>query len=182
MGHEKILSLLNEASDSKFVTTKWNIVNDQSDVNYGVGNEILYSTKVLKSNLCDYNNAQILVRGNITITGHQVPQVAFKNCATFIKCMKKFDGTTIDDPEDLDLAMPVYNLIDYSSNYFEATGSLLFYSKYEAINFDANITNNNNFKSFKYKAKLLGNTKAQPNSNQTNRIFKNATIAVPLKY
>ena len=57
MGHEKILSLLNEASDSKFVTTKWNIVNDQSDVNYGVGNEILYSTKVLKSNLCDYNNA-----------------------------------------------------------------------------------------------------------------------------
>ena len=96
--------------------------------------------------------------------------------------MRKFDGTTIDDAEDLDLAMPVYNLIEYSSNYFETTGSLLFYSKYEATNFDADIANNNNFKSFKYKSKLLGNTKAQPKSNQANRIFKNSTIAVPLKY
>ena len=54
---------MNEASDSKFVTRKWNIVNDQSNANYDVGNEIIYNTEVLKSNLCDYNDAYILVRG-----------------------------------------------------------------------------------------------------------------------
>ena len=62
MEPQKILSLLNEASDSKFVTRKWNIVNDQSNANYDVGNAIIYNAKVLKSNLCDYNDAYILVR------------------------------------------------------------------------------------------------------------------------
>ena len=50
-------------------------------------------------------------------------QVSFENCATFTKCICKIDGTTIDDAEDLDLVMPVYNLIEYSSNYTETTGS-----------------------------------------------------------
>ena len=53
MEHQKILNLLNEASDSKFVTRKWNIVNDQSNANYDVANEIICNTEVLKSNLCD---------------------------------------------------------------------------------------------------------------------------------
>ena len=70
MEHQKILNLLNEASDSKFVTRKWNIVNDQSNANYDVGNEIIYNTEVLKSNFCNYNDAYILVRGNITIIGY----------------------------------------------------------------------------------------------------------------
>ena len=63
MKHQKILDLVNEASYSKLVTRKWNIVNDQSNANYDVGHEIIYSTEVLKSNLCDYNSAYILVRG-----------------------------------------------------------------------------------------------------------------------
>ena len=58
------------------------------------------------------------------------------------------------------LVMPMYNLIQYSSNYFEITGSLWFYYKNEATNFNADIANNNNFKLFEYKAKLLGNTEA----------------------
>ena len=62
MEHQKILNSLNEANNSKFVTRKWNIVNDQSNANYDVGNEIIYNTEVLKSNLCDYNDAYILVR------------------------------------------------------------------------------------------------------------------------
>ena len=57
MEHQKILNLLNEANDSKFVTKKWNIVNDQSNANYDEGNEIVYNAKVLKSDLCDYNDA-----------------------------------------------------------------------------------------------------------------------------
>ena len=64
-------------------------------------------------------------------------KVAFKNSTTFTKCITKIDGTTIDDTEDLDLVMPIYNLIQYSSNYSETTGSLWFYSKDETTNFNA---------------------------------------------
>ena len=78
--------------------------------------------------------------------------------------------------------MLIYNLIYYISNYSEGTGILWFYSKNEATNFNAVIANNNNFKSFEYKAKLLKNTVAQPNPNHANGILKKATIAVPLKY
>ena len=68
MEHQEILILLIEQNNSKFVTRKWNIVNDQSNAIYDLRNEIIYNTEVLKSNLCDYNDAYILVRGNITIT------------------------------------------------------------------------------------------------------------------
>ena len=56
MEHQKILKLLNETIDFKFMARKWNMVNDQSNVNYDVGNEIIYNTEVLKSNFCDYND------------------------------------------------------------------------------------------------------------------------------
>ena len=130
MEHQIILNLLNEASDSKFVTRKWSIVNDQSNANYYVGNETVF-------NFCDIN-----------IIRHQVTQVAFKNCALFTKCITKVDGTTIGDAKDLYLVMPIYNRTDYSSNYSETTGNLWFYSKDEATNFNADIANNNNFRSF----------------------------------
>ena len=90
--------------------------------------------------------------------------------------------TIIDDAKDLDSVMPICILIEYSSNYYETTGSLLFYSKDEATNFNADIANDDNFKSFKFKAKLLGNTVAQPLPNAANEILKDATITIPLKY
>ena len=117
MKHQKILNLVNEASDSKFVTRKWNIFNDNSNTSYGVRSEIIYNREVLKSNPCDYNDA--LVRGNITIIGHQVTQVAFKTCVLFAKCTTKTDGTTIDGADDLDLVMAMYNLIEYSSIFLK---------------------------------------------------------------
>ena len=67
MEHQKIINFLNEADNSKFVARKWNIVNDNSISNHGAGNEMIYNTEVLKYNLCDYNEAYILVRGDITI-------------------------------------------------------------------------------------------------------------------
>ena len=89
---------MNEANDSKFVTRKWNIVYDNAKVNYNAGNEITYNTEVLKSNLCDYNDAYILVRGDITIAGcNNATEVAFKNSAPFTKCITKIDETIIDD-------------------------------------------------------------------------------------
>ena len=114
MGHQKKKKkkLLDDANDSKFVTIKWNIVNDNSKANYDVGNKIIYNTEVLKSNLCDYNDAYILVRGDINIIEHPAIQVAFKTCAPFTKYFTKIYGTTIGDPEDLDLVIPKYNLLE----------------------------------------------------------------------
>ena len=124
---------------------------------------------MLKSNLSDYGDAYILVRGNITII--EVPAThIFKNSVPFTKCITKIDGTTIDDIEDLDLVMPMYNLIEYSSNYSETTGSLWFYSKDEATNFKDEILKT--LMIFKNKTKLLGNTVDQPLPNQTNGIIK----------
>ena len=125
MEHEKILNLLNKAYDFKFVTRKWSIVNDQSSKNYYVRNDTeIYNTEILKSHLGDYNDAYILVRGEITILVYPVTQVAFKNCTPFTKYITKIDGTTIDDAEDLDLVMSMCSLIEHSSNYSDMTGSL----------------------------------------------------------
>ena len=109
MEHQKILNLLNEENDSKFVIRKWDIVNDNSKSNYDATNEITNDTKVLKSNHCDYNDAYILVRGDITVAAAPASQVAFTNCAPITKCIKKIYETTIDDAEDLDLVMPMYS-------------------------------------------------------------------------
>ena len=171
MKYQKILNLLNDVNDSKFVTRKWNNVNENSNSNYAPANEITYNTEILKSNLCDYNDAYISVTGDITVVAAPATQVPLKNCAPFTKCITKIDGTTIDDAEDLDLVMPMYNLIEYSSNYSETTGSLWFYSKDEATDFNADIVNDNNFKSFKYNIKLLENTVAQAD-NAANGIIK----------
>ena len=119
---------MNEASNSKFVSRKSNIINHNSNTNYGVGSEIIYNRVVLKPNLSDYNNASILLTGNIAIIGHQLTQVAFKNCAQFTKYITMIDGTSIDHAEDLDLVMLIYNLIEhsnYSSNYSRIVQTIL---------------------------------------------------------
>ena len=111
MEHQKIL---NKASNYKFVTRNQNIVNDQSNANYDVENEIIYNTEVLKFNLCDYNDAYILVRSDTVNTEDNNPTpVAFKNCAPFTMFITKTDGRTIHDSEDLNLVMLIYNLIKY---------------------------------------------------------------------
>ena len=179
MEHQKILNSLNEANDSKFVTREWNIVNDQSNANYDTGNEIIYNTEVLKFNICDSNDAYILVRGDIITTACSITtKVTFENRAPFTKCITKIYGTTIDDDEDLGLVIPMYSLIEHNSNYSETAGSLWFNSKNEATNFNAYIANNNNFKFFEYQAKFLGNIEADGASG----ILKNVTTAVPLKH
>ena len=70
------------------MTRKWNIVNDNSKSTYAAANEITCNTDILKSNLCDYNNANILVKGGITLTAAAQTQVPFKNCAPFTKYIK----------------------------------------------------------------------------------------------
>ena len=103
------------------------------------------------------NDVQILARGDITVITAPAIQVAFKNCAPFTKCITEIDKATIDDAKNLDLVMPMYNLMEYSSNYSEITESFCFYSKDEATDFINNMANTDNSKSFKYRVKLLGN-------------------------
>ena len=172
MEHQKILNFLSKANNSKFVTRKWNIVNDKSNAYYDEGNESINNTEVLKSYLCDYSDIYILVRGDIITAAHNnKTPVAFKNCAPFTKWLTKIDGATKEDAEDLDLVMLMYNLIEYSSSYSDTTYSLWFHSKDEATNFNADIANTKTFK-------LLEITVADGNGS----ILRNATIAVPLKY
>ena len=114
----------------------------------------------------------LLSKKDITILGYKAPtQVVFKNFAPFTKCITKIDGTTVDEREDWDLVTPICNLLECSLNYPDTTGNLWFYSKDEEANFNADIMDNN-FKSFKYQAKLLGNTEG----NRENRNLRNTTV------
>ena len=88
---------------------------------------------MLKSSLCDYSNAYILVKGRITITGADAAArqaderdkgVAFKNCAPFTNCISEINNTQVDNAKEFDIVMPMYNLIEYSDSYAKTTGSL----------------------------------------------------------
>ena len=141
---------------------KWNIDIDQLNRNYDTRNGIIDNTEVLISNLCGYNDTYILVKRDNKIARKRT-QEAFKNCALLIKCITKNDGATIDDAKDLGSVMPMYNLLEYSSNYSDATGSLWFYAKDKAANFNTDIVNTKAFKSFQYKAKIIGKRSCSTN-------------------
>ena len=94
-----------------FVAIDWDATHDQTNASYSAGNEIVYSTERLKPNLRDYNNVYILVRGYITMIGRNLwTEVAFKNCAPFIKFITKIDGRNKDDTEGLDFFMSMYQI------------------------------------------------------------------------
>ena len=87
----------------------------------------------------------------------------------------------IDDAKDLDLVLPMYNLIECSSSYSETTGTLWLYSKDEASNFNADIANDDNFKSFKYKSKLFGSKAAQAENAADGIKYSNCCVIKTLK-
>ena len=97
---------------SKIVTRKWYIINDQNNKDYGEGNEsvttIKFEIKVIKSSLCDYSDAYILVTGDITATGGDANNKdAFKNYAPFTKCIIHINDEHVDDADNLDIIMPM---------------------------------------------------------------------------
>ena len=136
MEYQKIANLLENVSNqpSKFRTRDWVEINDESKGTY-TGNSIKFKTTMLRSNLCDYADAYILVKGIITITGRENDVAArkadernkgviFKNCAPFTKCINRINNTEIDTARDIDNVMPMYNLIEYNDNYSKSSGSL----------------------------------------------------------
>ena len=144
---------------------------------------------MLRSDLCDYSDAYIIVKGRITFEGDNDIKTSnkmliFKNNATFRSCISKMNNTFIDNAEDLDIVMPMHKLLEYSNNYSIASESLQNYYRDE-VNYDANennaagnkINNNKTIRSnfFEYKTKLLGCT-----LNDNNTL--NAEVVISLKY
>ena len=189
MENQKIINLLDKIdTDSKhFATKKWYVINDENNTNYGVNKDtgannpdtIKYDTRVLKPNLCDYAETYILVDGTIRGTGgDNNTRLALKNSMPFTKCNLEINDEHIDTAENVDIVMPMYNLIEYSDNYHNSSATLYQYKRDEppeanAID-DLTVDNSN---SFKYKVSLLGNPVVA--DNMAKRSVK---VAVPLKY
>ena len=125
MEFQKIINLLDITSDYKdlprYVTKKWIEVYDQSEKNYNVNKEIRFKTSMLRSDLCDFSDAYIVVKGDITVANSNNAKrnksVTFKKNARFINCITIINSIKIDNSEDLDVVMPMYNLLKYSKNY-----------------------------------------------------------------
>ena len=168
MEYGKIINLLNSESEnlSKFVTRDYVRVNSLSNT-YNENKSIRFKTLMLGSDLCDYADAYILVNGTITVAGNQTRDrqnrpLIFKNNAPFVSCITRINNELIEEADDLDIVMPMYNLLEYSKSYRKTIGSLYNYYRDE-LNNDANINNfaNNNVvssNSFQYKNKIIGNT------------------------
>ena len=122
MEHQKIANLIDDTSNqpSKFRTRNWVEINDESRGTYNVNSQIKFKTTMLKSSLCDYSDAYILVKGRIRIAGggdkvaarradERDKGVAFKNCAPFINCISEINNTKADNAKDIDNVMPMYN-------------------------------------------------------------------------
>ena len=212
MEFQKIVNFIGTTSDDKdlpmFVTKKWIEVYDQSEGNYNVSKEIRIKTSMLRSDLCDFSDAYIVVKGNITVTTKTFTaddidapnntaanvtatntannnafgdkKLVFKNNVPFINCILKINGVKIVNAEDLDVVMPMHNLLEYSKNYKKTTGSLWNYYKDEPSRTigDNNITHSIlNSESFDYKASFMENGVTHDNLTKNDVNF-----VVPLKH
>ena len=173
MEAQKIINLLDNTENeySKFATKKWYIINSEPKDNYSHENQIRFLTNSLESSLCDYSDAYILVTGNINVTGgDNNTKVAFKNCEPFERCRTEINEIFVDEADIINISMPMYNLIEYSDNYSDTSGSLWQFERGE-IEGDVNLTIDNP-PSFKYKANLIGNTVADGANRKKESIKK----------
>ena len=172
MENQKISNLLDKIyTDSKYLANNENNTNYGVDKNTGANNPdaIKYDARVLKPNLCDYAEVYILVDGTIRGTGGNNNTIlALKNCAPFTKCNLEINDEHLDTAENLDITVPMYNLIEYSDNCQDSSATLYQYKRDEPPENDdvANLTADNSISS-KYKVSLLGNP---------------VQVFVPLKY
>ena len=190
MEYQKIANLIDDdASNQPSKLRARNLVeiNDESRGAYNVNSQIKFKTTMLKSSFCDYRDAYIPVKGTISINNTAAAgatanntnkKVIFKNCAPFTNCINEINNTQIGNAKDIDIVMPMYNLIEYSDNYAKTTGSLWQYCKnIPALNANDEITHfteGNLTDSFNFKTKITGRT--------GNNGTKDVKIMVPLKY
>ena len=153
MEYQKIANLLDNASNqpSQFRAKNWAETIDESRGTYAVEKQIKFKTLRLRSSLCDYSDAYIHFKGNISVNNtvgadasNTNKKVIFKNCAPFTYCINKINNTQVDNAKDIDIAMPMYNLIEYSYNYSQTSGSLWQYcNDIPAINDNGDIVDFN---------------------------------------
>ena len=189
MEYQKIANLIDNASNqpSKFRTKNWVEINDESRGTYSVNSQVKYETTMLKSVLCNYSSAYILVKGTVGVNNTAAvdadanntnKKVIFKNCAPSTNCISEISDTQVDNAKGIDIVMPMYNLIEYSDDYSKTSGSLWQYCKeipaVDNNNAILNFTENNLTDSFNFKVKTTG----QIGDDGT----KNVEIMVPLKY
>ena len=211
MKFQKIVNFIGTTSDNKdlptFVTKKWIEVYDQSEGNYNLNKKIRIKTSMLRSDLCDFSDAYIIVKGNITVTKKTFTaddidapnntaanvtatnnanknafgnkKLVFKNNAPFINCISKTNGVKIDNAEDLDVVMPMYNLLEYSKNYKKTTGSLWNYYRETSSNIGLNDITHSilDSESFDYKASFMENGVTHDNLTKND-----VKVVVPLKH
>ena len=174
MESQKIINLLdtNDNESQKFATKRWYIINDNNAYGNGAdGTTIKYETEVIKPNLCDYSDAYISVTGNIqNKPANSI--VAFKNCAPFRTCDVTINDEHVEKAEDLDIVMPMYNLLEYSDNYQNSAGRLYQFKRDEPPDDNADVRYATS--SLVYKSKLIKGT----DNNNVN----NVKLVVPLKY
>ena len=169
MEYQKITNLLSTTSDNvpRFITKKWVEVHYQSgNDRYNPSKQIRFKTSMLRSDLCDFSDAYIVVKGTITVTNPANnaydKKLTFKNNAPFVSCVSKINNTLINNAEDLYIVMPMYNLLDNSKNYSKATESFWNYYRDELNSGMGGENKNVNYsikdsKSFDYKEVLQEN-------------------------
>ena len=205
MEYDKINNLLlsedNESEKlSKFATREYVRVNSLSNT-YNENKSIRFKTPMLRSNLCDYSDAYILVKGTITVTApgannannirdKRNKPLILENNVPFVSFITRINGELIEDADDLDIVIPMYNLLEYCKNYRKTIGSLYNYYRDE-LSDDADDNNFDNIKvvnsnKFKYKNKIIGNTCNVDAGAQAYDVNKNGTqeveLAIPSKY
>ena len=192
MEYQKITNLLGSTLDKvpRFITKKWIEINDQSGGVYRADKQIRFNTSMLRSDLCDYSDAYIVVKGKITVTkgfnndankNACDKKLALRNNTPFLSCISKSNGELIENAEDLDIVIPMYNLLEYSKNYRKTTGSLFNYYRDEpSSGTEGDVDNTINYsikdsKSFDHKTSITGELEG-------NNTEKDVEIAIPLKY
>ena len=189
MEFNKINNLLGPAHDKvpRFITKKWIEVQSQSGNTYNTSRPIRFKTSMLRSDLCDYSDAYVWVKGKITVTNPNDnanfnKELTLKNNATFFSWVSKINGELVENAEDLDIVMPMYNLLKYSKNYEKTSGSLFNCYRDEPKKHTIGVGNNaintsiRNSKSFDYKTEIIGSLDAGEDEKE------DVTIAIPLKY
>ena len=201
MGYNKITNLLGKLDKDeipKFTTIKWIEIFDQSKGTYNKNKDIRFKTNQLRDNLCDFDDAYIVVTGKITATNPGNDDnvynrnVSLKNSAPFFNCTLKINSQLIGDAQDLDIVMLMYNLLYYSKNFRKTTGSFWnYYPNKPKSGHDNNANLRERIlypikdsESFYYKTKLIGNVPdvADPaDDDDIERELEDIKVVVPLK-
>ena len=177
------INLLNNSSneESTFATEKKCYVIDSQTVKdkYNRNSSIKFEAESIKSSVCEYSDAFILVTGDITVPGDNNKNVVFKNCAPLSTCKTEFNDFFTDEANHIYITMLMYNLIQNNDNYLDTSGSLWQFKRDKGPTNNADLTSYNS-QSFKSKAVLVGKTVGA--ANITNSSVKNTKIVVSLKY